>query len=108
MTRQEAKELSLEVWRYLEEHPEIANKKDLPEPLYKKIVRALHNCPLCSLFYNRNRNECPGCPLSDDDYYCSSKGHPYSCWYNAETASERKEAAGEIVRMIEAWEAAEE
>jgi hypothetical protein len=36
MTKQETKELTLEVWRYLAEHPEIGTKNDLPKKEYKK------------------------------------------------------------------------
>jgi hypothetical protein len=37
MTEKMAKELSLEVWRYLAEHPEIFSKHELPSRLWGKI-----------------------------------------------------------------------
>jgi hypothetical protein len=104
MTKQEAKELSLEVWRYLAEHPEIDRKDDLPKPLFSKIVHCLSRCPLCELF-NIGHLSCPGCPLTGEDYSCESPGQPYCRWTDASSPFDRKEAAAGIVRQIEAWEA---
>jgi len=63
MTKQEAKELSLEVWRYLAEHPEISSKANLPEPLFDKIKVMMNQCPLCEL---PPKEFCKGqkCPLN--------------------------------------------
>jgi hypothetical protein len=49
MTYKEAKGLSLEVWRNLEEHPEIDRKYDLPNRLYARIKIRDCRCPLCEL-----------------------------------------------------------
>ncbi|MDR0709628.1 MAG: hypothetical protein LBF77_06150 [Spirochaetaceae bacterium] len=111
MTRKEAKELSLEVWRYLAGHPEIRGKKALPLTLFRKIRDIPCHCPLCGLFIatGSSYRDCPGCPLSGGGYYCGSDGHPYDRW-NCSLSREtgvRKEAAEEIVRVIEAWEAEE-
>jgi hypothetical protein len=107
MTCKEAKELSLEVWRYLAEHPEIARKGDLPAPLWKKIMHLRCYCPLCELFFISGSSSCPGCPLSGKDYRCESHGQPYSGWHWAGPKAVRKEAAEEIVRRIGAWEVEE-
>jgi hypothetical protein len=53
MTKKEAKELSLKVWRYLAEHPETARKRDLPGELYGAIRNLSCACPLCELFFTR-------------------------------------------------------
>jgi hypothetical protein len=64
MTPIEAKELTLEVWRYLAEHPEIIDKFHLPGYLWEKIVRLDQFCPLCELYRgNSHRLVCPKCPL---------------------------------------------
>jgi len=49
MTKQEAKELLLGVWRYLAEHPEVRHKQELPENLYDKIKDLAARCPLCEV-----------------------------------------------------------
>jgi hypothetical protein len=108
MTKQEAKELSLEVWRYLEEHPEVDRKTDLPESLLDKVRVCWCYCPLCALFIPGGTH-CPDCPLGGNDYSCVTPGRPYSRWVSARksASSVRKEAAAEIVRLIEAWEVKE-
>ena len=96
ITTQEAKELTLEVWRYLRDHPEIGRKKDLPEEIYDKIKYFSNACPLCRLFFKK---DCYGCPLRSCDYWISAYGR--WCHGNSET---RKQAAAKIVEMAEAWE----
>jgi len=100
MTPKEAKELSLEVWRYLAEHPEIRRKKELPQEIYEKIDDSLWECPLCKLFYDFPA-VCPKCPLERCD-----RGSDYSNWCNTHSYEEnaRREAAQKIVAAIEAWE----
>jgi hypothetical protein len=49
MTKKEGKELSLEVWRYFEEHPEIKSNKQLPYYLYRKAKGLLAESPLCEV-----------------------------------------------------------
>jgi hypothetical protein len=105
MTKKEVKELSLKVWRYLAEHPEITRKQDLPGELYGAIRNLMCECPLCELLLTIYSFGCPRCPLSEgEDYYCCTPGQPYYRWGKAAFAKERKEAAEEIVRRIEAWE----
>jgi hypothetical protein len=104
MTKQEAKELSLEVWRYLAEHPEIEDKAHLPDYLWRKIMRLPGFCPLCDLFKPLNipPNECPCCPLK------SCNQGLYRRWnyttHDKNGIAIRKEAAQEIVKAIEAWD----
>jgi hypothetical protein len=58
MTKQEAKELCLEVWGHLRDHPEIEEKEKLPEYLYNRIKFLESRCPLCHI-----NPGCFGCPL---------------------------------------------
>jgi hypothetical protein len=93
------------VWRYLAEHPEINKKHQLPNSLYKKIKFLKNECPLCGIFYRNSFLSCPGCPLSGQRSYCCSPGRPYNRWrFVSSGEKERKEAAEEIVRVIEAWD----
>ena len=97
MTKLEAKELSLEVWRYLAEHS--VSKFYLPDSIYNKIKDLDNHCPLCELFYNCDCI-CPDCPLQR-----CGEGSLYDHWINSD---ERKINAQKIVEVIEAWEPEEE
>jgi len=61
MTAIEAKELSLEVWGYLKDHPEIAYKGCIPTYLFEKIRDMYFCCPLCEYF----DGDCYECPLGN-------------------------------------------
>jgi hypothetical protein len=94
MTQQEAKELSLEVWRYLRDHSKIRIKENLPKYLWERIKYLYDFCPLCD-----SLRSCTSCPLNDCGY-CRS----FDSWVDARNCIERQKAAAEIVRRIEAWE----
>ena len=96
MTQREAKEISLEVWRYLAAHPEIDRKKNLPNEIISKIKHCYNKCPLCDLFYYDF--VCPDCPLET----CYD-GSLYDDWLWGSEA-QRAIAALKIVEKIEAWE----
>ena len=106
MTPQEAKKLSIEVWTYLAEHPEIWNKDKLPVKLYKQIENMRGQCPLCELYsyrvYKRRyKYSCrKQCPL----YCCNRKQHAWNIWNNTMDASIVSKAALEIVDKLKAWE----
>jgi hypothetical protein len=104
MTLKEAIDLSLEVWRYLAEHPEIDNKADLPEELYGKIGDMLFFCPLCEYYRRFSYNGCGiGCALLiGKGLECCDKGHPYKKWKLARSRKTRREAATAIVKLLEA------
>jgi hypothetical protein len=109
MTPREAKELSLKVWRYLTEHPEIKHKKNLPDFLWKRIRHLRHACPLCEINYIAFC--CPMCPLKS----CDDDDSLFDRWSNSELyASALKEDAETIHRaqgivdIIQAWEPEEE
>jgi hypothetical protein len=104
MTYKEAKELSLEVWRYLAAHPELTDKVQLPDDLYVKICGLSERCPLCEVLSFR----CQWCPLGGEGYRCAEDTRPYQRWVYSVSSDVRREAATEIVRLIEAWNVGEE
>ena len=97
MTAHEAKALSLEVWQYLAEHPEIKYKRDLPKAIFSKIEKLENTCPLCELYYD-DYSGCPECPLEDCTYFSL-----YGRWCYC-SKDERQSAAQAIVNKIKAWE----
>jgi hypothetical protein len=105
MTLKEAIELSLEVWRYLEEHLEIAYKRSLPKELFGKIEFMWNGCPLCEYFQETILRDCPDCPLAFDKgerrITCFSSDHPYRVWESI-GEERRREAANAIVQLLEA------
>jgi hypothetical protein len=95
MTAKQAKEETLEVWRYLAEHPEINNKDFLPVS-FDWLDNYVSSCPLCEY------NICSCCILKscgDDSLYDK--------WCFAETIEERQQAALAIVKRVEEWEVKE-
>jgi hypothetical protein len=104
MTLKEAIELTLEMWSYLVEHPEIKYKSSLPKELWDKIKNMATKCPVCEYDNFEANGDCETCPLalSKTGWICISKNHPYSAWFNAITEEDRKESATAIVKMLEA------
>jgi hypothetical protein len=101
MIKLEAKSLSIEVWRYLEEHPEIKDKGALPIHIKRKIWALKARCPLCELFID---SDCDGCPLYRGKSCANGR---YNDWLAASSVEDRAAAAHEIVCMTEEWEVAE-
>ena len=97
ITAQEAKEISLEVWRYFAEHPEIHSKESLPGKLFREIKQFELYCPLCELFLKEN---CFGCPL----FYCLIGNGLYGKWFHSRLYKKRIYYSQEIVKTIEAWD----
>jgi hypothetical protein len=102
MTHKEAKELALELWRYLAAHPEIYWKSAVPRELVRKIMNLPNMCPLCAVFRECNM----GCPLFLAGEGCFEAMPVYRIWCAAgdNDLQERKQAAEKIVRILEAWE----
>ena len=100
-TKLAAKRLTLKVWRYLRDHPEIRRKQYLPEKLYRKIRFLNYICPLCELFEATQFDHkfCFNCPLD----ICYLHGSSHSRWSEATNIYSRKEAAAEVVRKVESW-----
>jgi hypothetical protein len=101
MIKAEAKKLSIEVWTYLAEHPEIRYKCDLPKELWEKIKRLPCECPLCAAYIS-----CDECLLNDKNRNsgCAGKSGLYYQWAHSKTALARAKAARRIVVKVEAWE----
>jgi len=97
MTKHEAKEITLEVWRYIAEH-NLSSKKDLPVELFSKIEKLTYNCPLCHVLQNCFTD----CPLNKPEpcFYCESF---YFQWCNTNNSETRKKSAQNIVGAVEAW-----
>ena len=88
-----AKKLSLEVWGYLKDHPEIKSKCALPPEIWDKIKSLVFNCPLCVLYSDK---KCKGCPLGNcgsESAYCRW------LWFPAK----QQQAATEIYNRIKEW-----
>jgi len=100
MAGKEAKELTIEIWTYFAEHPEITKKSELPEELYSKIKNLEAGCPLCELFIESG---CTGCPLSAARNRCASINSFYCRWVDTETQEERSAAAWGIVNITKEW-----
>ena len=101
MTKLETKELSLEVWRYFRDHPDINSKSRLPDDLYNKIIYMYNDCPLCEYFVTLCNGSCHFCPLNIG--FACADGY-FSKWTEAINQEDRKYAASKIVEMIEGWE----
>jgi hypothetical protein len=102
MTQKEAKELTLELWRYLAEHPEYWEESQIPDDLYERIENLKLKCPLCELFYGK---VCRGCPLKDAGEACTEHGSVYDLWSDPDKhEDDRQRAAERIVAIVSAWE----
>jgi hypothetical protein len=109
MTQKEAKELTLELWRYLAEHPECYKKDMVPMRIYAKIRGLLCRCPLCAMFIGRDT--CEECPLDKAGESCKKYGNnAWDKWFYSPRCdrADRKESAELIVKIVSAWEPEEE
>ena len=86
MTKQEAKDLTIEVWEVLADDGEIMEKYEIPIDLYNQIKDLYFECPLCELFNDPELGvkehliNCIGCPLKEAGQQCFSRGDFYSTW----------------------------
>ena len=111
LSKSKAKKLTIEIWQYLTEHPDIAFKEDLPPKIYDKVKDMVASCPLCELFRYPDLDDkiyedkcCNGCPLhtpnSDSNYRCKDYGN----WQDDYNDDElRSYYAQIIVDKIKAW-----
>jgi hypothetical protein len=97
------KQLAVEFWSFLRDHPEIADKTDaIAFPRYKEIVEQVASCPCCTAF---QRSNCEGCPLFfRGRIQCINVGQPFRNWFMATTDAERQAAATALLAQLEAWE----
>lgn len=95
-----ARELSMEIWKYLYEHPWIDSKSNLPDELYNKIEKYENDCPLCELFWDLE-HECDLlCPFSNCP--CYEPDSLYRKWAAADS-SNRAYWAYKIFDKIRNW-----
>jgi len=101
MSAQRAKTLTLELWRYLVDHPNIGdvNFFAIPKRLFDKTgTNGWNNRPFCT-YIGQTHQSCKDCPLQQ----CTGPG-PVERWTWARDTKTRKKAAQEIVRAVENWE----
>lgn len=117
MTERVAKNISLEIWGYLKDHPEKCGKKCLPSELYFDIKGMDYECPLCEIFPKCPIHTdigiadcshlCPLFPCTKGDCFMSQKNckYPNAYWeYIVCPESQRKQHAEHIYELIEEWE----
>lgn len=116
MTERVAKNISLEIWGYLKDHPEKYGKKWLPSEIYLAIKDMDYECPLCMVFTDcpihvpsnkDNSHLCPLFPCVKDDYFSEAKycKYPNAYWnYIVCPESQRKQHAEHIYELIKEWE----
>ena len=93
LTKKDAYELTIKLWTYLQEHPEIQSKSRVVEKVFPELSNMICYCPLCELFSNSVKS-CSKCPLN----YCLSG--PYGSWCMSSNNEERQIAAGQIVDQM--------
>jgi hypothetical protein len=101
MTLKEALVLSLEVWRYLAKHPDIEERRNMPEELYGKVEAMAYCEPLCE-YYGPLSCDCCALFIRKGRLSCCEERHPYRKWKFACSREGRKEGATAIVRLLEA------
>jgi len=110
MTRRRAKELSLQVWKFLARNGK-ANKFGLPSHIMRKVEGFPYLCPLCSLYLGRGGLGSGGscnkkCPLNvdlcddEDDVLCCKD---FNIWTVSRCVKDRKKYARRIVKRLSAW-----
>ena len=111
LTRKRAKELSIEKWEILYNHPKLHdyNYESYLEENHPKLWNVIKNhnsdCSLCELYYNTGVNEYCNleCPLMLDVRGCLSKNAYWRKWAWARTPKTRKKYAGLILQIIKDW-----
>ena len=101
ISAKEAKELSLKIWEYFADHPELKRKDELPSWLFSQIEFMVLNCPLCEFFFqNIISMSCYYCPLDS----CNTEGSLYMNWSRSIGYEERKYHAQRIINALKAWD----
>ena len=106
MTPAEAKELTLEIWRYRTEHPE--KGANLPDTVREKLADCDgYDFPLCFLY--RKGPVCAGCPFEKRRCPMNIQNGLWAKWEDPKTKGvlrmeERKKAAAGMVKLAEGWD----
>jgi hypothetical protein len=106
LTKRMAKEITVEFWTYLAEHPECCKKSDAPEELYTKVEGFISECALCEVC----GPICRECPLKEAGVKCSNDNSPWGRWVCSDPSNKeaRSKAAWEIVKISSAWDLEDE
>jgi hypothetical protein len=108
LTQKTAKELTLGVWRYLEEHPGRRPKARSAGRIVEQENEPKDWGPLCDLLMSEGAY-CGLCPLfKAEGKDCGDSGSAYKDWEQAQTNSDRERSAGRIVTILSAWEPEED
>ena len=122
-SRAKAKEECLTVWGYLRDNPNVRSKLALPDDMYNIIQEYQNHCPLCAVFLDGEDSDedsdedsvedCGACPLvinidgsktscTTGIRNCVNK-HPYNRWRGTILEDTRRQAAADILALVEAW-----
>ena len=111
MTKQEAKDLSIELWTWLRDHP-CKGKMETPFELRMRIDTLKGRCPLCeyteqcvieSGVKRHPFDRCLICPMGDT---CAPDSSVFDTWCNAKNEGDKERcqvAAEKILARIQAW-----
>lgn len=101
---QAAKEVSIEIWTYLRDHPDIVTKRELPRSLWLKIEPMMNNCPLCEVFAKpKGQKACEdGCPMKS-----CMEGSAFDIWKWSTEDYQRKRGVEMILKALEEWNPSE-
>ena len=111
LTKQEAKDLTIKVWKELSEDGNLREKDMISPELYKEIEYFNWECPLCELFNEERENPdkewngcCNDCPLKIAGEQCNSGGDIYTLWSNVNCPAEKRERhAQDLLNIVEEW-----
>ncbi len=111
LTKQEAKDLTIKVWKELSEDGTLSKKDMISPELYEKIEHFNRECPLCELFNEKLTNPykdwdtcCNDCPLKEAGEQCFSEGDIFSLWSDADCSVEEREGhAQALLNIVEEW-----
>ena len=114
-----AKEECLTVWGYLRDNPNVRSKLALPDDMYNIIQEYQNHCPLCAVFLDGEDSvedsveDCGACPLviniDGSKTSCTTgirncvEKHPYNKWLCDPSEDTRRQAAADILALVEAW-----
>ncbi len=103
VTKQEAKDIIVETYTHLAEHPEIRSKLELPESRVEELRQFKGHCPLCELFWTPGYG-CTDCPLKEAGEMCKDKGSAFNLWVNSPDSEIRSQSAQKIADIAKEWD----
>lgn len=100
ITKEEAFYLSIALWSYLHQFPNIESKNKLPKQLWDELKNLYFNCPCCAVYYDKINKTCIGCPLENNCIRSKGSNNYFNKWANADNDSIRKRYAKKILDKI--------